>query len=340
MTTGGGGLTVYLPHVESLPLPPEETSVGSFEYLAANDRFGIHALVDRPEDADIILFTEFHFLRDWRAREIRFHPVRRRFPESSYCYDERDYPWPALPGIFVGERADRLIGSFQVPWFFAAPSDAALELMSKPPVEPDLLFSFVGSPTSPLRDTLFCMPPHPRGLIERVDGFQFFEPGSRDFVARIARHVELVRRSKFVLCPYGHGPATLRVYEAMAAGRVPVILSDEWLPPVGPDWGSFSVRWPERMALQVPAFLESIEDRYEAMARGALRAFGEWYRPEVSFHSVVEALRPLVDGRIAMQFPFTGVRRWGYIQSALSTVRGRARVGGARYRDWFRSLTG
>jgi hypothetical protein len=36
-------------------------------------------------------------------------------------------------------------------------------------------------------------------------------------------------------CPAGIGPATYRLFEAMELGRVPVILSDEWVPRKGLD---------------------------------------------------------------------------------------------------------
>ena len=35
----------------------------------------------------------------------------------------------------------------------------------------------------------------------------------------------------FSLCPEGAGPNTLRVWESLAVGAIPVILVDGWLPP-------------------------------------------------------------------------------------------------------------
>ncbi len=38
--------------------------------------------------------------------------------------------------------------------------------------------------------------------------------------------------------PRGIGASSVRIFEAMRAGRAPVIISDDWIvPPVG-DWGS------------------------------------------------------------------------------------------------------
>ncbi|MGZ4986153.1 MAG: exostosin domain-containing protein, partial [Chthoniobacterales bacterium] len=102
------------------------------------------------------------------------------------------------------------------------------------------------------------------------------------------RYAELTKASKFVLCPRGLGAATIRLFETMRMGRVPVILSDEWVPPEGPCWEKFSVRAPEKDFAQVPQLLEQFERAAVAMGQLARREWEEWFSPEVAFHRVVE----------------------------------------------------
>ena len=45
----------------------------------------------------------------------------------------------------------------------------------------------------------------------------------------------------------------------MMLGRVPVIVSDQWVPPDGPDWESFSMRVKEREVDTIPAMLEAAQ---------------------------------------------------------------------------------
>ena len=45
------------------------------------------------------------------------------------------------------------------------------------------------------------------------------------------RYNEILSDSVFSLCPEGAGPNTLRVWESIAVGAIPVILSDDWIPP-------------------------------------------------------------------------------------------------------------
>ena len=55
--------------------------------------------------------------------------------------------------------------------------------------------------------------------------------------------------SLFTLCPSGTGPNTIRLWEAVLNGSIPVILSDTWLPPGPPElWDKASVRSPETLA--------------------------------------------------------------------------------------------
>jgi hypothetical protein len=99
----------------------------------------------------------------------------------------------------------------------------------------------------------------------------------------VRRYNELLSDSVFSLCPEGAGPNTLRVWESLAVGAIPVIFAPEWRPPVAlhggrdawscavfvegpPDAGLF-----ERLAAFQPAELERMQHAcialYEQMRR-------------------------------------------------------------------------
>lgn len=59
--------------------------------------------------------------------------------------------------------------------------------------------------------------------------------------ARWRRYLESLNDSKFVLCPRGFGTSLWILFEVMKAGRAPVVLSDRWTRPKGPDWDAFSI---------------------------------------------------------------------------------------------------
>jgi hypothetical protein len=128
-----------------------------------------------------------------------------------------------------------------------------------------------------------------------------------------------MRRSKFVLCPRGLSPASIRLFEAMCAGRVPVVLSDEWVAPDGPKWDNFCVFVPERDAASVPRLLEEREGDAIKMGLAARREWEIYFSPEVIFHRVVELCLELQRARtlpdwIERQAVIPQLLRWRNLQ--------------------------
>lgn len=65
----------------------------------------------------------------------------------------------------------------------------------------------------------------------------------REVLLRTVRYNEILSDSVFSLCPAGTGPNTIRLWESMAVGSIPVVFSDTWVPPtaLGFDWDSLAI---------------------------------------------------------------------------------------------------
>ena len=278
-------------HLASVGVPAEQSCIPAFRASAAADRIGVHEVCDDPAAADALVFTECHLIDDWRLRPIFRSSLFRRYPEKAFVYNERDLPWCALPGVYVSMPRHTFDPVRQRSFAYYAVEEPyrKLGVARAPSADPDLLFSLVASPTHRSRSVLFALR-HPRAVVESVDAFAFFDPGSRDFDARRRHFAETLYRSKFVLCPRGRGSSSIRLYEALAAGRVPVILSDAWVPPAGPAWDRISVRWPERRVDGLIEHLEELEPRAAAMGLEARAAFEAWFAPDMTFHRIVDLL--------------------------------------------------
>ena len=242
--------------------------------LAHRDRVGRHTLVDDPAAADAIVFVDLHLwdMYDPFLRALRSHELVRRFPAKVAVYDERDRPVFTLPGAYVSPLASQVA---------ARPVGAMTYLRLAPPavdpgVEPDLLFSFRGARSHPLRAAVLDLR-HPRAEVEDSSAVAFMGGGTdtAEHDAARARYAELVARSKFVLCPRGHGTSSYRLYETLLAGRVPVVLSDAWVPPAGIDWSSCAVRLPQDDLASLPRRLEEAEARWPQLRAGVARAVDE-----------------------------------------------------------------
>ncbi len=162
--------------------------------------------------------------------------------------------------------------------------------------EPDLLFSFLGAVTHPIRSELLALRDD-RAHVEDTTAFSIWHAGPEEQRTRQARYADVLARSRFVLCPRGAGTCSHRLFEVMRAARAPVVIADEWVAPEGPDWEAFCVRVAEKDVQHIPALLR--EREAEAQQRGLLarQAWLEWYAPDVIFHRAIEACGELLLAR-------------------------------------------
>jgi hypothetical protein len=304
-------------HLGSAGVPREQSCIPTWEQLAASDGVGRHRLVDDVADADAVLFTESHLLgRDWMRLAIRRSAAFRAAPNRAYVYDETDLPWCALPGLYVSMPARSLRPALQVsvPYFAVEDPRGRVDDLDDG-ADRDLLFSLAASRSHPCRVPLFDLR-SARGIVDEAVGFTFYDPSSKDFALRRRRFAELVVRSKFVLCPRGSGTSSIRLYEVMAAGRVPVVISDDWVPPPTIDWPACSLRWPEGRTEGLVELLEAHETDAEKMGARARAEYDSVLAPSVAFDTQIEALRGLcVAGRPRM-------RRLGYPDARTAKLAG------------------
>lgn len=264
--------------------------------LAGRDRVGEHVVVGDPANAEIILFVDSPESRqEWSRQGLRTHPFVRAHPGAVFVYDLRDEPLDSLPGLYISmprrrfdDSRHRAVGPL---WLWNDTTAIRND-------QPDLLFSFQGRRVQMdqgarrLRSAVLSLR-HPRGLVEDTSQHDFFSRDRLAVDAAEATYREILGRSKFVLCPRGAGTSSYRMFETMACGRVPVVLSDEWVAPGGIDWDSCAVRVLERDAADIAARLEALEPAWEQMAEAARVVYDTWFGPEVVFHHAVERCREL-----------------------------------------------
>lgn len=275
---------------------PENSYLPRFQRLVEQDRLRAHSLVGDPEAADIILFVDARPGHgDWRFRAIRGHPLVRRYPEKTFLYNEMDQPWCVLPGLYTSMPNNTFDAQRQRACGYVVRMNPFVEDVAHSTGEPDLLYSFMGRRCRPVRDRVVRLEHH-RGYVQDTSEWDFFG-GSQNVEGQQRLYAEMMGRSKFIICPRGSGSASFRLFEAMAAGRVPVILSDAWVPPQGPLWHTFAIRVRESQVLSLPQLLQENEHRYWAMASSARQAWEEWFSSSVLFHRMIESCAEIMKGR-------------------------------------------
>jgi hypothetical protein len=254
------------------------------------DRFRVHSLTSDPDTADLILFVEFYG-GGWYFERVRRHALVHRYREKSFLFCANPLVIPFLPGVYSGVEK-RWATSRIRPGFYLGRTKNEFTTYLTPAEELPYLFSFMGSlRTARIREKLSTLR-HPRSFFQDTSkDYDRILEARMDAVERLAydkRHADLIKASKFVLCPRGLSPSSIRLFETMQVGRVPVILSDGWMPPVGPRWEEFSIRVPERDFERVPQFLEARENEAVAMGKLARREWERWFSEEVLFHRMAE----------------------------------------------------
>ena len=67
---------------------------------------------------------------------------------------------------------------------------------------------------------------------EQVAGRRLRSEEIKRQLAGISRYNQILSDSIYSLCPEGAGPNTLRIWESLALGAIPVIIADDWAPPL------------------------------------------------------------------------------------------------------------
>jgi len=260
----------------------------------SSDRRG-HELADCASNADLVLYLEPNGWRDRAYAEVLLREENiRRFPEKCFAYNYADYFLGFLPGLYVGLPRRHALDSRFASWSYVLGlpnrfvEEFALEREHRPPSR---LFSFRGSDSATVRRTIFAHAATWSAVARIVElrGVSFYQVPEE--LQRI--YAEEMVDSQFALCPRGLGASSHRLFETMALGRVPVILSDDWTPPAGPDWPTFSLRIAEKDVAQLPELLREAEQRAPTMGLAARRAWETWFAPTVVVPRLFDRLATL-----------------------------------------------
>ncbi len=239
-----------------------------------------HVLVADPIEADAILFVESarNKFRD-HGSVLRKHETIREFPNKVFAFDFTDAPAVFLPGAYVSlpaRRFERRRCRAIPPWGRIGEELYRQVQTVVSTRAPELLFSFRGAESASVRSSIFAAGLHAAGSpITRMERWWDYDDQEADRLEYLAE----IKNSRFVLCPRGLGTSSFRLYEVMQLGRVPVILSDEWVAPAGVPWEDCSIWIAEDRVREIPSILQRLESRAPAMGLAARRAWEEWCEP-------------------------------------------------------------
>jgi hypothetical protein len=227
---------------------------------------------------------------------LRQNRVWQKWPEKSFAYYEGDSPPNFLHGLHSSaSKALSDSGRFQGCAYavhqlcYPNPCPSVAELAATPK---DLLFSFAGRASHRVRQKLFAQNCNRADvLIEDTTSYYHFTNRTEDCAPGRQRYWQMAARSKYALCPRGAGRSSMRIFEMMEAGIAPVIISDDWLPPLGPSWNEFALFVPEREINSIYEKVKAHEAEYIDRGHLARQAWEQYFSPEKYWSFVLASIR-------------------------------------------------
>jgi hypothetical protein len=276
---------------ELSPLADEESRILSAIAVELSKYKHIKAVSD-PETADVILIQERGGFKDFRyISELERDPIISRYPHLVYTINTDDCATGLLRGLYTSLPRSRFnpFSHIAVP-YFSYPNEFIYSAEERNGHR-KYLASWRGNTKSSLvrPKMMDALSRYPSVRLEATDSW--LNHGRDEKV----QYVDLILDAKFSLCPAGWAPVSFRIYESMALGRCPVILADEFVPPAGPDWESFALRWPEQSVKNLYSFLCERETDAQQLGLKAKAEWERWFSPNVIALYLVDALFTLLD---------------------------------------------
>ncbi len=145
-----------------------------------------------------------------------------------------------------------------------------------PAPQKDLLYSFIGYNTHYTRNEIFTIPTQDNALIKKRSNWHFHQNKTQEEQEQEKKeYQDALARSRFSLCPRGTGAGTIRFWESLQAGAIPVLISDDVCLPEGEiDWDKCIIRIAEEDVDTINDLLNSIPpEKEKEMRENCLKAY-------------------------------------------------------------------
>ncbi len=243
-----------------------------------------------PEEADLILVVDIYPPNAFIG--LRENSIWKKFPEKSFAIYEGDDPPNFLHGLLAsGPQKWSKSGRFAS---CAYPIHKLVYPNPIPifhePIKKKYLFSFAGRNCNLVRNRLFNTQFPKNVYMEDTSDYYHFEAQDSKGMLRQKRYWELACQSKFALCPRGRGFSSIRLFEMMEIGIAPVVISDQWTPPHGPDWDSFCLRIPENKLNSIYEIIKSHESEWEFRGKQAKAAYEKFFAPDTYWKFILDSI--------------------------------------------------
>ena len=324
---------------------PEHDTHWASPYYALKRAFELTAegqasLTNDPREADIIIVCP-RLKNPVFPIEIFTSTIIRKYSAKVVIFSTDDSPFMTHPGIYtsltLANAHDSVFLGGLYPSVAFGERSTVVEV-----VDPQYLFSFVGDvDTHLVRGRMAHLASTDWGVQADQIGRKFYVVDSKspslknmpttvhDEVKYRHQYDEILANSQFILCPRGRCPSSIRLFEAMRAGRVPVIISDDWVPPESVPWSEFALFVKESDIDQIPSILHRESHSYGRRSQLAKVAWNNYFEAKVLPRTIVnwacvvlENARTPAGHRALAKVLRRQIRSWKFFRrGVVSTIR-------------------
>jgi hypothetical protein len=268
------------------------------------DTFKKYKLENNPQLADIIIFVEHHPGFDPYFFNVLKHPIYKRYKNKCYLYHDNDQHISIIPTISPSISTKHFNKKLHHPFQYIAQisNNIHIDNFVKKIDERKYLYSFIGtSRTSPLRISILEQNKDDIYLLDTLQ-INSWDLNPEERNKYFLNYAEISSQSKFILCPRGVGPSSYRLFESMKMGIAPVIISDEWVEPIGIDWKSCSIRIKEKDIFKIYEIVKNRENDFLELGINAKKIYENFFSSEKQFHLLSLAANNLHSYRKQISF--------------------------------------
>ena len=250
------------------------------------------------ESAEVIIFENDN--PEYVRQTVEF----QKWPNKCIVIGEHDRPSYFLPACYASNQRGFLSsGRTQTISYIVSQRTVPNPFIQQiTDVEPRrYLYSFKGGSTSWARKKLFKLGLKGEDLlVEEANQYhhwnydESYETKKQNLQKEYA---DTLQQSYFFLCPRGAGVSSIRLFEVMQAGRVPVIIADEWIPIEGLPWKEFSITVAENNLSEMDRIVRSRKVDAMAFGKKAREVWSQYCAPGVEGVMLAKALRTIQANR-------------------------------------------
>lgn len=246
------------------------------------------SLCESPEIADVIVFVENTQFDDLLFKRLLDHELVKKYPNKVFMYNEMDRPWEVLPGLYTCMSKKHFDITRQRAFAYLSTPNPLVRNIYKENAERRWLYSFMGAMSHACRRQIMRLPTS-NAFLKDTSEFNVWNASDETKEQRAKEYIDVLGGSHFVLCPRGIGTSSIRLYETLEAGRVPVIIADHWVPPEETDW-SFAIQVKENNISSLPGLLKALEAEAGERGEAARKAWLQSYAPDTLFSTLGNAI--------------------------------------------------